>query len=145
MILKHPVERVRLAAVFHALVTGVPKVTSVTVQCMTTFDGDCTAYFTLSNLRADLVIDGGGVLVLRLGGWIWGDGDPATNEGGIGGFNGDGDPVMGEGDLDRVSGDSWAGGGDAVDWNRNGGDCTISGLNPGGGDTIEKTGIGGKI
>jgi len=55
------------------------------------------------------------------------------------------DLVIGEGDLDRVSSDSWAGGGDAVDWNRNGGDCTINGLNPGGGDTIENTSIDGKI
>ena len=84
-------------------------------------DGDCTAYVTLSNLRGDLVSDGDGVLVLRLGDWIRGGGDEdlATNEG----------------DVDRF----------AVDWNPNGSDCTINDLNSGGGDTIEKTCIGGNI
>ena len=95
-------------------------------------DGDCTAYATLSNLRGDLISDGGGVLILRLGDCVWGggDGDLAMNEGDVDRFNGDGDLVIGEGDLDRVSGDSWVGGGDVVDWNRNGGNCTVNGLNP---------------
>lgn len=110
-------------------------------------EGDCTAYVTLSDLRGDLVSDGGGVPVLRLGDPIkgGGDGDLAMNDGDIDRFNGDSDLFMGEVDLDRVSSDSRSGRSDAVDWNRSGGDWTINGLNPGGGDTIEKTGIGGKI
>ena len=66
------------------------------------------------------------------------DGHLATNEGDIDRFNGYGDIVMGEGYLDRVSGDSWAGGGDAVDWNWNGGDCSHHLLSP---ITRRKTGI----
>jgi len=35
-------------------------------------------YATLIDLRADLVSDGRGVLILRLGDWIWGGGDRWT-------------------------------------------------------------------